>query len=237
MREKKHIFFILIFFIILGLRRDDSKHTFVIKKDYPATGLTLAWLIPESKAQTIVGPNFKPLVKGGNALLMLFVVHTKKYYLDDNTYDNLNLAHIIVPVEGANAINSPYFMSTEKQKINDLLRNHGFNPEVGNIKLSTENKKDSIHIESSIFTNKGSIEIKGIFLNKISEVKYIGSTTVSAPGKPDRFFRGSESYKKVNIPKLSIKIKGETWISQLNLTPNPDIMWLNTNFVWDFLFN
>jgi hypothetical protein len=101
----------------------------------------------------------------------------------------------------------------------------------------TQTKSDSIQLEAQLQTLKGNIEVKGTFLNKISEVKYIGSTTVSAPGNPDRFFRGSENYKKIDIPKLSIKITGETWVSQLKLAPKPDLMWLNTQFVWDFLFN
>lgn len=237
MKAKKMVLVIGILFMVFAMRKDDAKHTFVIKKDNPATGLTLAWLLPSSKVQTIIGPKFKPLLKDGKGLLMLFIVTTKKYHLDNNSYDNLNLAHIIVPVEGTNAINSPHFMSVENQKINELLKNHGFNSETGKIKLVTQTKSDSIQLDAHIISNKGSIEVQGTFLNKISEVKYIGSTTVSAPGNPDRFFRGSESYKRIDIPKLSIKIKGDTWISQLNLNSKPDIMWLNTNFVWDFLFN
>jgi hypothetical protein len=124
MKIRKLFLIVAMMFIVMALKKDETKHVFVIKKDNPATGLTLAWLLPESKVQQIVGPKFKPILKNGRGLLMLFIVTTKKYYLNQNAYENLNLAHIIVPVEGTNAINSPFFISTEGQKINDLLKGH-----------------------------------------------------------------------------------------------------------------
>ena len=227
---------IALLFICFGFTKDDKKTRFEIRKDNPAIGLTLGWALPEAELQKIVGDKFKPAVKDGKGFFMLFITTAKKYYINDLAYDNLKMAHLIIPVVGKYTINAPLSIGNETQKINGVLKYYDFKIETGNVDLVLTHKTDSITLMANIITSKGKIELNSTFLNKLGELKHIDSTIVSATANPNSFFTGPESYKPINIETIKISNVGQNWISQFNLSAKPDRVWMNDAFVWDFIF-
>ena len=236
MKNKIPTIAIALLFICFGFTKGDKKTRFEIRKDNPAIGLTLGWALPEAELQKIVGDKFKPAVKDGKGFLMLFITTSKKYYLDDVGYDNLKMAHLIIPVVGKYTINAPLSIGNESQKINEVLKHYDFKIETGNVDMVLTYKTDSISLMANIITSKGKIELNSTFLNKAGEIKTIDSTIVSATANPNSFFTGPESYKPINIGAIKIKSTGQNWITQFNLPAKPDRVWMNDAFVWDFVF-
>lgn len=224
----------LIFFQNCTVSKKEVR--FEIKKESPAIGLTLGWSLPEVALQKIVGNKFKPFAKDGKGFLMLFIATTPTYYLNDAGYNNLMLAHIVIPVEGKNTINAPLSIVPKNQKINKALQQFGFKMEVGDIKMNMVTKKDSISIGAQIITATGSINFYSTFLNNPGETKKIDHTTVTATNNTNSSFSGPESYKSIGIPSIKIEHSGKNWITQLGLTEPPMRVWLNIDFVWDFMF-
>lgn len=227
---------IAFLFLCLGFIKDENKVRFEIRKDNPAVGLTLVWSLPEAQLQSIVGDKFKPLVKEGKGILMLFITTAKKYQLDSVTYDNLKMAHILVPTEGAQTINAPLSIAEEKQPISEILKRYDFKIDLGKVDMDLDYKKDSISLKANIITSKGKIELSAIFPNKPGELKTMESTVVSATGNPDNVFTGPESYIPITIESIKINSTGQNWISQLKLPAKPDRVGMNDAFVWNFMF-
>ncbi|MDI1354154.1 MAG: hypothetical protein PSX36_04510 [bacterium] len=227
---------IALLFISLGFIKDEKKVRFEIRKDNPAIGLTLVWSLPEVQLQSIIGDKFKPFVKDGKGVLMLFITTAKKYYLDSVGYDNLKMAHILVLTEGKNALNAPLSIGVEKQNLNEVLKRNNFKLEIGKVDMNLNYKNDSISLKAHIITLKGKIELDAIFPNKPGELKTIESTVVSATGNPNNIFTGPESYIPINIESIKINSTGQNWISQLKLPAKPDRIGMNDAFVWNFMF-
>lgn len=209
---------------------------FEIKREAPAIGLTLGWSLPEAELQKIVDHQCKPLVKDGMGFLMLFIATSRNYYLNDVRFDNLSLAHIVIPVEGKTTINAPLTIAPKDQNINQTLKDFGFKMETGQVNLDMDLHHDSISIQAQITTGSGSITMSTTFLNKPGELKNIDFTTITATNNPDSFFAGSESYTPIPIPSIKMEHTGINWITKLGLTSTPGRVWLNTEFVWDFMF-
>ncbi len=227
---------IILLFICLGFTKDEKKVGFEIRKDNPAIGLTLVWSLPETQLQNIIGAKFKPFVKDGKGILMLFVTTAKKYYLDSVGYDNLKMAHILVLTEGNNALNAPLSIGVEKQNLNEVLNRYNFKIEIGKVNMDLNYKNDSISLKAQVITSKGKIELSAIFPNKPGELKTMESTVVSATGNPNNFFTGPESYIPINIQSIKINSTGQNWITQLKLPAKPDRVGMNDAFVWNFMF-
>ena len=236
MKNKRQLIGIALLFICLGFIKDDKKTRFEIRKDNPAIGLTLAWSLPEAQLQNIIGDKFKPLVKDGKGILMLFITTAKKYYLDSAAYDNLKMAHILVLTEGKNVLNAPLSIGVEKQNLNEVLKRNNFKLEIGKVDMNLNYKNDSISLKAHIITLKGKIELDAIFPNKPGELKTMESTVVSATRNPNNIFTGPESYIPINIESIKINSTGQNWITQLKLPAKPDRVGMNDAFVWDFLF-
>lgn len=228
--------FLVLFLISSGCSMVKSTVRFEIKKEDPAVGLTLGWILPEEQLQKIVGDQFKPLVKDGNGFLMLFVASSPKYYLADEQLDTMTIAHIVIPLEGTNTINAPLSVVPKEQEISQTLQKYGFKTEFGKIEMNLKTENDSLSVYVKIQTDSGSIIITSTFLNNPGELKNIDSTTVTATNDTTRYFAGPESYVPVQIPSVNIQNSGNNWISKLALTSPPTKVWLNTNFVWDFSF-
>ncbi len=139
--------------------KDEKTVRFEIRKDNPAIGLTLVWSLPEAQLQGIIGDKFKPLVKDGKGILMLFITTAKKYYLDSVGYDNLKMAHILVLTEGNNALNAPLSIGVEKQNLNEVFNRYNFKTEIGKVDVDLNYKNDSISLKAHIITSKGKIEL------------------------------------------------------------------------------
>ena len=236
MKNKIPTIAIAFLFICLGFIKDDKKTRFEIRKDNPAIGLTLVWSLPEAQLQNIIGDKFKPLVKDGKGILMLFITTAKKYYLDSSAYDNLKMAHILVLTEEKNALNAPLSIGVEKQNLNEVLKRNNFKLEIGKVDMSLNYKNDSISLKAHIITLKGKIELDAIFPNIPGELKTMESTVVSATGNPNNIFTGPESYIPINIESIKINSTGQNWITQLKLPAKPDRVGMNDAFVWDFVF-
>ncbi|CAN5348493.1 hypothetical protein BH10BAC1_BH10BAC1_03830 [soil metagenome] len=236
MKNKTPTIAIAFLFICLGFIKDEKKVRFEIRKDNPANGLTLVWSLPEVQLQNIIGNKFKPLVKDGKGILMLFITTAKKYYLDSVGYDNLRMAHILVLTEGDQAINAPLSIGVEKQNINEILKRYNFKLELGKVNMDLNYKNDSISLLANIITSKGKIELSAIFPNNPGELKTMESTVVSATGNPDNVFTGPESYIPINIESIKVNSTGQNWISQLKLPAKPDRIGMNDAFVWNFMF-
>lgn len=237
MENKMRLAWIALFFICFGFtKKDDKKTRFEIRKDNPAIGLTLGWALPEAELQRIVGDKFKPVVKDGKGFLMLFIASAKKYYVDDIAYDNLKMAHLIIPVFGNHSINAPLSIVNNHNKIHEILKRYNFKIEAGEVDMISTYKGDSISVNVNIKTTYGKIELNSTFLNQPGALKSIDSTIVSATANPNSFFTGPESYKPINIGLIKINSTGQNWISQFNLPAKPDRVWMNDAFVWDFVF-
>lgn len=236
MKSKIFPIVLVLLVISLGFNQDEKTVRFEIRKDSPASGLTLGWALPESELQTIVGDKFKPAVKDGKGFLMLFIASAEKYYIDEVEFDDLKMAHLIIPVVGNYTINAPLSIVNENKKVHSVLKHYDFEIETGSVDLLVSYKSDSISLKADIITSKGKIELNSTFLNRSGELKSIDSTIVSATAKPSSFFMGSESYKPINIENMEIKSTGQNWISQFNLSAKPDRVWMNDAFVWDFMF-
>lgn len=236
MKNKIQLLVITLLFICLGFTKDEKKVRFEIRKDNPAIGLTLVWSLPEAQLQNIIGDKFKPFVKDGKGILMLFITTAKKYYLDSVGYDNLKMAHILVLTEGNNVLNAPLSIGVEKQNLNEVLKLYNFKIEIGKVNMDLNYKNDSISLKAHIITSKGKIELSAIFPNKPGELKTMESTVVSATGNPNNFFTGPESYIPINIESIKINSTGQNWISQLKLPAKPDRVGMNDAFVWNFMF-
>ena len=236
MKNKIQLIVIALLFICLGFIKDEKKTRFEIRKNNAAIGLTLVWSLPKAQLQNIIGDKFKPLVKDGKGILMLFITTAKKYYLDSVGYDNLKMAHILILTEGKNALNAPLSIGVEKQKINDVLKLYNFKIEVGKVNMDLHYKNDSISLKAHIITSKGKIELSAIFPNKPGELKTMESTVVSATRNPNSVFTGPESYIPITIESIKINSTGQNWISQLRLPAKPDRVGMNDTFVWNFMF-
>ena len=236
MKNKTLPIALILLFICLGFTKDEKKVRFEIRKDNPAIGLTLVWSLPEAQLQNIIGDKFKPLIKDGKGVLMMFITTAKKYYLDSVDYDNLKMAHILVLTEGDNAINAPLSIGVENQNINEILKRYNLKIEIGKVNMDLNYKNDSISLKAHIITSKGKIELSAIFPNKPGELKTMESTVISATGNPNNVFTGPESYVPITIESIKINSTGQNWITQFKLPAKPDRIGMNDSFVWNFVF-
>lgn len=229
------IFLTFLLMVSTLVRAQDSPVHWQIKAENPAYGLTLGYSLPKNQLQAIVGDSFTPRVDAnGNGNLMLFIATAKKYNLDSTSYNNLKIAHILIPLE--TSLNNPFIISDGNQQLNKLFHAYNFKVDTGKIELLVEHKGDSIFTKAEILTQEGSICITATFANNPGATKTIPSAKINAPAKPKSFFVGDESYRGIPIPAATIESKGKNWISQLNLPAKPDKIWLNVDFIWDFLF-
>ena len=221
--------------LLSACHEPESDVRWQIKKENPAYGLTLGYSLPGDQLQQIIGDEFKPsLDDDGNGYLMLFIATSVRYYLDNTTYDNLQIAHILIGSEGS--INSPFTIGVGNQKLNNLFDKYNFKTDIGKVDLLVEQKGDSIFMAAQISTQEGSIGLNSTFLNNPGEWETLESTMVSATADPNSFFIGGESYRPIQIGSIEIKSEGKNWISQLNLPSKPDYIRLNVDFTWDFTF-
>lgn len=206
-----------------------------ITKESPAYGLTLGYTLPGEQLQKIVGDKFKPQLNAdGNGYLMLFLATSKKYKLDSTTYEEMQIAHILIGVEGS--LNSPLVITGENQAINSVFLRYGFNTTVGKIELNLTHTGDSIRLIVALSTQEGSIHLDASFLNNPSDWKTIAASKISA-SNPSSFFGGSETFQSIQIDSIAIKSEGKNWITELDLPAKPDKIRLNTSFSWDFVFS
>lgn len=235
---KSNRLYILFFICIISFGCSVVKFTvrFEIKKEHPAIGLTLGYMLPEEQLQKIVGNKFKPIAKDGMGFLMLFISTSPKYYMNNVSFDNLAIAHIVIPVEGKYTINAPLSIAPENQSICKTLKQFGFKTEVGKVNMNLTTAQDSMTVFADIVTSSGNITLHSTFLNKPGEIKNIDSTTVNATNNPNSFFFGPESFQPIQIPSIHIQHTGKNWITELQLPDAPSRIWLNINFVWDFIF-
>jgi|GEM_PF-1178518 len=234
---------ILLFRLIIFAQNTDSIKVnldankeihFQIKKENPAYGLSLLWFLPEEQIQKIVGKQFKPIIKDGKGVLMLFIASSEKYFLDNVEFQNLKIAHILIPVE--RSLNSVEAFGSEKQKLNLVLNQYDFKPKMAQIELILKPKNDSISLVAKLSTKKGNLELSSVFLNQPGDLKSIKSSSISSPIDSNCYFMGSESYRPITIESIKIIHKGKNWISEFNLPLIPDRIWLNQDFCWDFIF-
>ena len=209
---------------------------FQIRKESPAYGLTLSWILPEDQLQKIVGDKFRPAAKGGKGTLMLFITNAKEYYLDGKAYQNLKLAHIVIPVEGDHTISAPLTIAEENQDVSKLLQQYDFKIESGTADLDVQFVNQSIAVTARIITAKGKITLNATILDIPGELKNFESTKICATGNPASFFMGPEAYKSVNIQSVQISNEGDNWMSQFKLPSQPGRIWLSRDFTWDFTF-
>jgi len=98
-----------LLFLLSECSEEESEVRWQIKKENPAYGLTLGYSLPEDHLQEIIGNEFKNRIDdNGNGYLMLFITIAEQYYLDSSTYDNLQIAHILIGTEGS--LNSPLLL-------------------------------------------------------------------------------------------------------------------------------
>lgn len=221
--------------LLSACNEQESGVRWQIKKENPAHGLTLRYSLPGDQLQQIIGNEFKPrLDDDGNGYLMLFIATAEQYYLDSSNYGNLKIAHILIGTEGS--LNNPLTIGVKNQNLNDLFTQNHFKTEIGKVDLVVEEKNDSLTIEALIITQEGSIRLNSTFPNNPGEWRFLESTKVSASANPNGFFIGSESYRPVQMESILITSEGKNWISQLNLPSEPNDIWLNVDFTWDFMF-
>lgn len=214
----------------------EAQTRFEIREAHSARSLTLGWEVPLDVLQEIVGPESRPAGKDGKGFLMLFVVSAEHYFLDDSAYNALQMAHIIIPVEGKNTINAPTSLVSKNQAIHAELKAFGFELERGSVEMKVRDQADSLTIDVQLLSRTGNIELSTTFLNNPGPVKHLDSTTVTATHNPNSFFCGPESYVPIQIPTVQIAHTGKNWLTEFGLTRPPDRVWMNDRFVWDFVF-
>ncbi len=224
-----------LFLFISVSHAQESNVRWQIKKDNPAIGLTLGYSLPGEQLQTIVGDKFKPLLnKEGKGYLMLFIATCPKYNLDSTIVDSMQIAHILVNVEGS--LNNPLVITGDNQTITKIFSDYNFKTDSGELELSRIQKGDSVFVTAGITTSKGSIRLKAAALNNPGEWKKIEAAKISATADPKSFFTGNEAYRPIQIESAIIESVGENWITQLKLPAKPDKIYLSVDFTWDFTF-
>lgn len=206
-----------------------------VTAENPASGLTLGYLLPKEQLQAIVGDSIKLKLDANNmGFLMLFIAHAKKHTIDSSSYDNLEIAHILIALE--NSLTNPLIITENNEQLNQLFASYNFDVESGEIELLLEENGDSLSTTASITTPQGSINFYATCANIPGDVKTLQGAKITAPSDAHYFFSGDESYRPIPISSAKIESKGINWISQLNLPEKPDRIWLNTEFIWDFKF-
>ncbi|RKD90468.1 hypothetical protein [Mangrovibacterium diazotrophicum] len=233
MKQTTQLIAIALLVILTACGQPENVHWQADQQD-SAYGLTLGYSLPATKVQEIVGDQFNPIVdKNGNAFLMLFIETAKQYKLQNKTFENMLLAHLAVPCE--ESINCPFTIAAENQKISQVYKQFNFRIDEGEVDFSVEDQGDSLVIAAQIATANGKISITAKVPNNPGEL--VTMATKVTGSTPNSFFEGKESYRPVKISSAKIKTEGETWLSQFDLKPEPDVMWLNTEFSWDFSFS
>lgn len=232
MKRRINLIVVVLFVILTSCGRNKNTH-WQAKKENSAFGLTLGYSLPEKKIHEITGDKFNPVLdNNGNGFLMLFIETSKQYNLNNKTFENMQMAHIAVPCR--ESITCPFTIASENQKIRNVYTQFNFKVEKGDVDFSVKEAGDSLFISAHIDTQEGNIEIKANVLNNPGKLQ-THDTKVTA-STPNSFFFGKESFRPVKIPSAKIEFEGKNWISQFNLKPKPDVIWLNTEFVWDFTF-
>lgn len=227
------IYLIVILFVILTGCEQHKKINWQAKSENSAYGLTLGYSLPEKKVREITGNKFIPVLDSNkDGFLMLFIETSKQYNLQNKTFENMHMAHIAIPCK--ESINCPVTIASENQEIRNVYTQFNFKVDKGDVNFLVKEKGDSLFISARIGTQEGNIEIKANVLNNPGKLQ-TNDTKVTA-SVPNSFFIGKESFRSVKIPSAKIEYEGKNWISQFNLKPEPDVILLNTEFVWDFTF-
>ncbi|MES2800640.1 MAG: hypothetical protein V4638_11530 [Bacteroidota bacterium] len=239
LKHRAHLLHYFTLFLVLTIssiaRTQHQPIHWQVSAENPAKGLTLGYLLPKEKLQTIVGDSVKLKLDTNNmGFLMLFIAHAKQYTIDSTSYDNLEIAHILIALE--NSLTNPFIITENNEHLNQLFARYNFEVESGEIELLMVENGDSLSTIASIITPQGSINFSATCVNIPGDVKTMQGAKITAPSDAHCSFSGDESYRPISIFAAKIENQGINWMSQLKLPENPDRIWLNTEFIWDFKF-
>lgn len=103
----------------------ESKVRWQIKKENPAYGLTLSYLLPFDQIQKIVGNKFQPAINDeGMGYLNLTIMTSNQYYLGGKSYGDMQEAHILIRTKGS--VTVPLSMGVKGQQLNDAFSENNF---------------------------------------------------------------------------------------------------------------
>jgi len=134
---------------------DEKEISWEIKKENPAYGLTLNYLLPLDQIQKIVGDKVIPKInEEGMGSLNLTIMSSDQYYIEGMKYGDMQEAHLLVLTEGPKSVTMTHSMGVKGQKLNDVFKENNFNRILGDINLSVEEKNDSLRIKALLLTQE-----------------------------------------------------------------------------------
>ncbi|MEY2940407.1 MAG: hypothetical protein RJA67_92 [Bacteroidota bacterium] len=197
-------------------------------------GLTLLWNLPESKLREMLPANQVPRIQNGKGVLMLFLCSTENYFVGKHSYNQLGIAHLIIPLK--EAISLPETIGLKSQSIIKSLERKGFAVRFGDVQLQLKEVGDQVKVEGSIILDKGEMHFSGMAENKKGNLVSLEKTILVGKDEQKDILSGPEFYKPINFSTIEVIQQGENWIQQYALTTPPDRVWVNVDFGVDFTY-
>ncbi len=243
-------------FLIIGLllihsceNPQSGSGDFVVTEKSPANALTIGWYLPVGLLDELVGEAYKPKVVKDDDLgsIMLFIVKSKEHLVDGKSTGPMQAAHLLVPIETPDKLETPKHVSIEgslacplniidkSRELGDKFNEHTFATYSGTIELSIEKSDETYVADASVITSNGLIEIRGMF-NEEEQILEMNSAMFSTKSTQPAYFYGKERTTRIKDGRGGLKTEGGNIIDAMQLADKPFFLRLDRDMSWSFDF-